>query len=112
MDIKGTKEKIWRHEREGRNGKFYAYTVRVSKKRDDGTWSSMYLPIHFAKKANAPAKISNGARINFEGFLDIDEFGDKKNLRIIAMSMEVVEEGVDADIPDNFQMALDDIPFA
>ena len=113
MDVKGKGEKVWRHDHEGKNGAFYTYTVRVKKQREDGTWASIYMPIAFAKKANAPEKISNGAKIDFDGFFTIDEYNDDKRLMIIAMSMKVVEEAKegDKDIPDSFALAEEECTF-
>ena len=78
MDVSAKGAKVWRKDIEGRNGTFYRYTVSVSSKREDGSWASKYMPIRFAKKANMPEKIENGAKVDFSGFLSVDERPDKE----------------------------------
>lgn len=115
MDIKGKGEKVWRKDLENERGKYSLYSVGVRSQRQDETWVTEYLPIKFAKKANAPDKISNGAKIDFEGFLAVDEYRDTKRVVIIAMSMKVVEDVQETpkadDLPDSFALAEEDCPF-
>lgn len=120
MDISGKKTKVWRKDVEGRNGTFHRYSVAVSSKREDGSYASVYLPIKFAKKCNAPEKIPNGTECDFKGFLSVDTYRDRdgnevRNLSIIAMEVyfdeNEIEDGLGREVEDSFQEAEDDIPF-
>ena len=115
MDISGKGVKIWRKDIEGRNGTFYRYSVSVANKREDGTYASVYIPIRFAKKADMPERITNGARCDFSGFLSVDEYADKegnsvKVLQIIAMKASLSDDDSDEDV-DSFEQFDEDIPF-
>lgn len=116
MDVKQRGAKIWRKDIEGKNGVFYRYSVSVSSKREDGSWASKYMPIRFAKKANMPEKISNGAKCDFEGFLSIEERPDREGntiseFVIIAMNARLTDGGDPSEGVDSFAEAETDIPF-
>lgn len=120
MDISAKKAKVWRKDVEGRNGIFHRYSVAVSSKREDGSYTSVYLPIKFAKKANAPERIPNGTECDFKGFLSVDSYRDRegnevKNLTIVAMEAyfdeDEVEAGLNKEVEDSFAEAESDIPF-
>ena len=118
MDISGKNVKVWRKDIEGRNGTFYRYSVSVSSKREDGSYTTEYLPIRFAKRANMPERITNGARVNFSGFLSVNERPGMdgntiKELQIIAMKAELMDadDGDPTEGVDSFEQAEDDIPF-
>lgn len=108
--------KIWRNDIETENGTYYAYSVSVSSKNQDGSWDNAYLPVRFSKSANAPAKIHNGTIANLEGFLTTRKRKDGKNeVQFMVMYYNSDEEPVpvadDSDLPDNFAQAESDIPF-
>lgn len=114
MDISAKKVKVWRKDYEGRNGAYYRYSVSVSSKREDGSWASVYLPVKFAKRCEAPEKIPNGTECDFSGFLSVDTYKDAegnevRTLSIIAMnaSFPALDDGTG----DSFEEAEDDIPF-
>lgn len=116
MDISAKSARIWRRDIEGKNGTFYRYTTSISNKREDGSWVSAYMPIRFAKKANMPEKIENGAKCDFSGFLSVDERDDKdgntiKTIQIIAMQATLTDGGDPSEGVDSFESAEDDIPF-
>ena len=116
MDISAKNARVWRRDIEGRNGTFYRYSVSISSKREDGSWASAYMPIKFAKKANMPEKIENGAKCDFNGFLSVDERTDRegndiKEIVIIAMNATLADGGDPSEGVDSFAAAEDDIPF-
>lgn len=116
MDISAKGAKIWRKDIEGKNGTFYRYSVSVSSKREDGSWASKYMPIRFAKKANMPEKIGNGAKCDFSGFLSVEERPDKEGNKvtefvIIAMRATLADADDPAEGVDSFAEAEMDIPF-
>lgn len=116
MDVSAKGAKVWRKDIEGRNGTFYRYTVSVSSKREDGSWASKYMPIRFAKKANMPEKIENGVKVDFSGFLSVDERPDKEGntmseFTIIAMRARLTDGGDPSEGVDSFAEAETDIPF-
>ena len=117
MDISAKNAKIWRKDIEGRNGTFYRYTTSVSSRREDGSWASKYMPIRFAKKANMPEKIANGAQCDFSGFLSVEERPDRElgktvtEFVIIAMRATLTDAGDPTEGVDSFAEAEMDIPF-
>ena len=116
MDISGKGVKIWRKDVQGKNGTFYRYSVSVSSKKEDGSWATEYLPIRFAKRANMPEKISNGAKCDFSGFLSVDEYRDRegnvsKSLQIIAMRAVLTDGGDPSEEVDSFEQLEEDLPF-
>lgn len=112
MDIKGKGVRVWRKEIEGKNGTFYRYSVSVSSKRDDGSYANKYMPIKFAKNANMPEKIANGAKCDFSGFLSVEERGDSiKEFVIIAMNATLIDGGDPTEGVDSFEQLEEDLPF-
>lgn len=116
MDISGKGVKIWRKEVPGKNGTFYRYSVSISKKREVGSYANKYMPIRFAKRANMPEKISNGAKCDFSGFLSVEERPDKDGntiteFVIVAMNASLVDGGDPTEGADSFEQLEDDIPF-
>ena len=114
MDIKETNAKIWRNDIEGKDGKtFYKYKVGVSRKMQDGKWVNAYIPCVFAKKAEAPEKIPNGALASIEGFMSVESYKDREgNTR---NTPQIVVMKVEFDDPttgvDSFEQAEEEIPF-
>ena len=116
MDISAKNAKIWRKDIEGRDGTFYRYSVSISSKREDGSWASAYMPIRFAKKANMPEKIANGAKCDFSGFLSVYEYRDedgntRKSFQIIAMRATLTDAGDPTENVDSFEQLDEDLPF-
>lgn len=117
MDISGKGVKIWRKEVPGKNGTFYRYSVSIGKKREVGSYANKYMPIKFAKRANMPEKISNGAKCDFSGFLSVEERPDRESgntiseFVIIAMNATLVDGGDPTEGADSFEQLEDDIPF-
>lgn len=116
MDVSAKDARIWRKDIESRNGTFYRYSVSISKKKEDGSYITAYMPIKFAKRANMPEKISNGAKCDFSGFLSVDERPDRegnkiKEVQIIAMNAVLTELGDVSEGVDSFAQAEEDIPF-
>lgn len=117
MDISAKNARVWRKDIEGRNGTFYRYSVSVSSKREDGSYANKYMPIRFAKNANMPEKISNGAKCDFSGFLSVEERPDRESGKsitefvIIAMRATLTDGGDPSEGTDSFAQASEDIPF-
>ena len=116
MNVSDKGAKIWRKDIESKKGTFYRYSVSVSKKREDGTYASVYVPIIFAKKANMPEKITNGAKCDYGGFLSVDERPDRegntiRTLQIVAMNARLTDADDPSEGVDSFAEAEMDIPF-
>lgn len=116
MDISAKNTKVWRKDIEGKNGTFYRYTVSVSSKREDGSWVNKYMPIKFAKAANMPEKIENGARCDYSGFLSVEEHPSKDGERvtefvIIAMRAVLTDGGDPTEGVDSYEQLAEDLPF-
>ena len=116
MNISEKGARVWRKDIEGRNGTFYRYSVSINKKREDGSYARKYMPIRFAQRANMPEKIENGAKVDFSGFLSVEERPDKDGntvteFVIIAMNASLVDGGDPTQGVDSFAEAETDIPF-
>ena len=113
MDVKAKKARIWRTEKKGVNGMWYRYSVSISTKSIDGERKTAYLPIIFAKRADAPEVIPNGAVCDFEGFMSVDYFDTKdgeevRRPQIIVMKAEFADPTTGV---DSFEKAEEEIPF-
>lgn len=116
MNVSEKNVRVWRKDMEGRNGTFYRYSVGISKKTEDGSYVTAYMPIRFTKNAHMPGKIENGAKCDFNGFLSVDTYLDKdgnevKQVVIIAMNARLTEANDPTEDVDSFEQAEDDIPF-
>ena len=113
MDVSAKKARIWRTEMKGVNGVWYRYSVGISRKTIDGERKTAYLPIRFAKQAEAPEEIPNGAMCDFEGFMSVDYFDSKNGEEI--RRPEIVVMKVEFEDPttgvDSFEQADVEIPF-
>lgn len=113
MDVMARKARIWRTENKGVNGTWYRYSVSISTKTIDGERKTVYMPIRFAKQADAPEEIPNGAVCNFKGFMSVDYFDSKngeevKRPQIVVMSVDFEDATVGV---DSFEKAEVEIPF-
>ena len=118
MDISAKGIKLWRKDIEGKNGTFYRYSVGVSSKNQDDTYTNAYIDVMFSKKSGAPEKIPNGAICDIEGFMSAKSYKDKEGKavnvpQIVVMSatFKDLEEDRLAEAEDSFEEAEDDIPF-
>jgi hypothetical protein len=122
VDVKATNAKIWRKDREGKNGTFHNYSVGVSSKNQDGSWTNAYMRVKFSRNSGAPEVIKNGAYCNFEGFMSAESYTDKDgreitNPIIIVMKAEFDDDAEEPredafnEAEDSFEKLDDDIPF-
>ena len=111
MNVSDKNAKIWAREIEGKNGKFYRYSVSVSKKTD-GKYVHTYIPVMFSKKSGAPEKIPNGTLCNYEGFVTVDDYKGKDGVpkftpMIVIMSVEFADDIGEV----GFTQTEEEIPF-
>lgn len=107
-------QKIWRNEVKTENGTFDTYSISVSSRNQDDTWTNAYIPVRFAKSAGAPEKISNGTVADLEGFFTARKRKDGKGeLSLMVMKAKFYEVNSVDDISgvDSFEQATEDIPF-
>ena len=113
MDVSAKGVKIWRKDIEGRNGMFHKYTVSVSRKMQDGNYVNAYIPVVFAKRADAPEKIENGSLADIEGFMSVESYTDRDGHT--RNTPQIVVTRVDFADPttgvDSFAQAEVEIPF-
>lgn len=112
LDIKGENVKLWKNEHDGRNGKWFSYSISVSSKDASGKWLNKPVKVRFPKGVSVPDDLPNGALIDFEGFpsLDIYTGKDGNEHREIMFIIQNVSFR-DYDYGDSFAQAGDDIPF-
>lgn len=113
MDVSAKNTKLWRKDIEGRNGVFHRYSIGIGKKMEDGSYANAYIPVIFAKKAEAPEDIPNGALCSIEGFMSVDSYTDKNDKtrnvpQIVVTSIEFNDPTIGV---DSFEQAEDEIPF-
>lgn len=115
MNISEKKAKIWRKDYEGKNGTYSRYSVRIKGETMDGETITYYMPVKFAKRCDAPARISNGTECEIEGFLSVESYKNKngeevKQPQIIVMRAKFKGD-YDDEGEDGFAQAEVDIPF-
>ena len=112
MDVSEKKAKIWRKDFEGKNGPFYRYSVSISKKNEDGSYTNAYIPVLFTKRSGAPEKIENGAICSINGFLSVDSYKDKDGKEHNTPMIVVMSAEFDASAgADSFEQMEVEIPF-
>ena len=108
MEIRDKRAKIWRRDVESKNGTFYRYSVGVSKKNEDGSRASTYIPVVFSKRSGAPEKIENGATCEYEGFMSVESYKDKEGKTINRPIIIIMSVTFD---DDSFTQMEEEIPF-
>lgn len=85
---------IFANKHESRNDTWYTYATGISRKREDGSYASMYIDVRFRKGVT----VENKTKINIkDGFLTMREFtangGDVvKRIVLMVMDFEIAEE--------------------
>ena len=102
--------KLWKNEHEGRKGKFYTYSVSVSKKQKDGSYKNKGMKVY--PKDGLPNDLPNGATCDIEGFLTLDVYtgrdGEVATPMIYANNIKFHD--IDLDL-DSFEQLDEDVPF-
>ena len=118
INVIGTKCKVWSQSHDRKDGsKWYTYTVGVSSKNMDGSWSNGYQRVKFSKHSGAPDPIPSGADIEFEGFMTLEVYKNKdgKDIKepvIMITKAEFPNLGTPGeDDLDTFEQMEEDIPF-
>lgn len=125
INISGKNEKLWKNERQSRNGgTWFDYSISVSKKAQNGNYVNAYMKVKFSSKLTIPSELPNGAQMDFDGFLTPDVYTDRNGQevkRTMIMVTDVKFHDVhgddsydsynDYDGIDSFSQAEDDIPF-
>lgn len=107
--------KVWRSEKNG----YVSHSISVSKKEGD-TWINGYQPIRFLRGIGVP----NGAEITIKNAFPTLDSWVKDNQQFTRIIWQIMDfEGprsnetaesydtADAELPDSFSQAEDDIPF-
>lgn len=123
INISGKNEKLWKNERQSRNGgTWFDYSIGVSKKGQDGNYVNAYIKVKFSSKLTIPNELPNGAQMDFEGFLTPDVYTDRNGQEVKRTMIMVTQvkfhdiygddnaDDVYNDVDDMAQ-AVDDIPF-
>jgi len=88
-----------------------SYSIGVSKKKEDGTWINLYIPVSFRKGIT----IGNKAKIDIkDAWLNVYEGKNGATLTIFINDFDTLAPGeVKNDLPAGFEEIDDmDIPFA
>ena len=127
INIVGKNEKLWKNERQSRNGgTWFDYSIGVSKKMQDGNYVNTYMKVKFSSKVVVPSELPNGAQMDFEGFLTCDTPYRDRNGQEVKRPMIMVTSAKFHDVHgddeyysenddfidiDSLAQAADDIPF-
>lgn len=124
LDVKGKNVKLWIQKRPYRDGGTWNdYSIGVSKRNQDGTYTNGYIKVRFGKDLIVPADIPNGTNMDFEGYIALDAYKGKdgnmvkKDMIIITkvaftdLKNDMTASSDYDDIGDSFSEAEDDIPF-
>lgn len=119
-EIKFTNAKLWKNERKKRDGgKFYTYTVSVSKKMKDGSYKNKSLRLFPAE--TLPEDLPSGAVCDIEGFLTLDIYqgreGEVAEYMVYANEIIFHDASIPSRVPsrddglDSFEQLDEDVPF-
>lgn len=119
MNVNEKNARIWRRDIQTKDGReFYKYTVGISSKKQDGSFTRAYLDIKFSKKAGAPSKIENGAKCDFEGFMTVESYTDKDGkehsrpvIMVMKANFEDLQDNDPADMGGGFEQVDEPMPF-
>lgn len=83
MDVKGEDVRLWVNEHKKQDGEtWYDYSVGVSKKDQDGSYTTTYLKVRFVRAVHIPENLPNGVNMDFEGFLSVDKYTDRNGVEV------------------------------
>lgn len=77
LNITGNNVKLWKNEHDGRNGKFYTYSIGVNKKVGD-RYVTKSVKVRLAREIEDNWSIPSGAPIDFEGFPTLEIYTDRE----------------------------------
>ena len=114
MDVSGKNQKVWCNEHQKRDGsKWYEYNVSISKKKQDGSYVNAYIKVKFSKDVDIEDPIPNGVKMDYEGFMTVDEYTDRDG-NIVRKPMLFVTKAVFPELEssfDSFAEVEEAIPF-
>lgn len=112
INVEAKNVKLWKNEHEGRKGKWYLYSISVSKKMKDGSYKNKGMKVY--PKDGLPSDLPNGATCDIEGFLTLDVWegrdGEVANPMIYANVIKF-HDYESQDYGDSFAEAEEDVPF-
>ena len=114
MDISGQNAKLWITEHKKRDGGTWNdYSIGINKKKQDGSYTNMYLRVKFGRDVDVPENLPNGTKINYEGFMSIDEYEDRDGAPIKKfMGVLTKVDFIDfAEPADGYSYVEEPIPF-
>lgn len=100
MNVSGENAKLWINERTRADGSTWNdYSIGVSKKKEDGTYTSKYMKVRFAKSVNVPQGLPNGVSVDYNGFLTVDEYTDRDGNEVKNLMAMITEASFDYSEP-------------
>jgi len=114
IECSGKNCKLWIKEREGRDGKWFSYSVGVSSKNAGGGWTNAYQDVRFTRNVSLPSDIQNGTLFDFEGWLGAKESKDRdgrQSNRVILFINKASFQMKERLPDDSFEAIEEDIPF-
>lgn len=122
MDVRGEGVRVWVNERQRKDGGTWSdYSIGISKKRQDDTYATAYVKCRFTKDVRLPDVFPNGMKMDYEGFLSVDEYTDKDGKEVKRPMIVVTKADFETALPDrskfadvetdSFNAAEEDIPF-
>lgn len=109
MDISGKDTRVWVNERQRRDGgKWFDYSIGVSKKKEDDSYTTVYMKVRFTKDVVLPDPMPNGIKMDFDGFLSVDEYADKDGNTVKRPMAVITRAQFDTALPDRTKYAAED----
>ena len=113
VDVSGKNVKLWISHNKTRDGReFSTYSIGISKKNQDASYTNMYLRVKFGRDVCIPRELPNGAQMDFEGFMTVDAYTDRSGNEVKSPAL-FITSAIFHDIYDTegFSEAEEDIPF-
>lgn len=114
MDVSGKNEKLWINKREKRDGGIWLeYSVGIGKRNMDGKYINAYMRVKFSKSCEVPSMLPNGVKMNYEGFMTIDEYESRGEQvrKPMVMITRVEFPDYEYQMEDSFSEVDEDVPF-
>ncbi len=122
MNVSGENTRVWINERQKRDGgKWNDYSIGVSKKKEDDSYVTVYFKARFTKDVRLPDPMPNGIKMDYDGFMSVDDYPDKDGNIVKRPLVVVTRAEFETALPDrakfadtetdSFSAAEDDIPF-
>ena len=119
IDVSGKNCKLWIKEHEKQDGsKWCTYTIGVSRKDANGTYTNAYQDVTFTRNAGITSDVPNGVLFDLEGWMSVrsrrDREGNSRNYPVITINradFHYDPTPANGNYEDSFEALEEDVPF-